>query len=489
MRRQTDRSATSRPQTEELGRSASKALLWSFGNTALSRLGTLAIGVFLARQLGPTEYGTFAVATVALLAVLSFNELGISLAIVRWPGDPRVIAPTVMTISSLSSVALFAATYFCAPHFASAMGDPASTDVVRVMAICIVLNGVVAAPAALMQREFRQRERMAIDQVNIWLGAAISVVLVLAGMGAMSLAIGRLVATVVSGLLFLAYSPHGARFGFERSLIPPLLRFGLPLAAASVLVFAAGYSDQLIVGSTLGATQLGFYVLAFNLSSWPVSLLSQPLRSVAPALFARVRHDSETMTSTVRSTIGLIAAVAAPMCMIIAGAAGPIVEFVYGSAWSPAARVLTFLAVLALLRILFELMYDYLVVVGWSARILGVQFGWLIVLVPAAIAGSTVAGIEGVALAQLVVAAMVPFPLYLFLVHSTGLPVLQVLERLSLPVAGGVATLAASLALSAFVPIEGIACLAAGVVGAGIAAMLLFLDRHQLSELRDLRSA
>ena len=40
---------------------------------------------------------------VALLAVLTFNELGVSLAIVRWPGDPRAIAPTVTTISIASS--------------------------------------------------------------------------------------------------------------------------------------------------------------------------------------------------------------------------------------------------------------------------------------------------------------------------------------------------------------------------------------------------
>ena len=75
------------------GAVASRALSWSFVNTAVSRFGTLAIGIVLARVLGPQDFGTFAVATVALVAVLSFNELGVSLAIVRWPGDPQEIAP------------------------------------------------------------------------------------------------------------------------------------------------------------------------------------------------------------------------------------------------------------------------------------------------------------------------------------------------------------------------------------------------------------
>ena len=37
------------------------------------------------------------------------------------------------------------------------------------------------------------------------------------------------------------------------------------------------------VGNVLGATALGYYVLAYNLSGWPVGMFSQPVRSVAPA--------------------------------------------------------------------------------------------------------------------------------------------------------------------------------------------------------------
>ncbi len=156
-----------------------------------------------------------------------------------------------------------------------------------------MINGAVAAPAAVLQREFRQGRRMAIDQVNTWLGAIVSLGLALFGLGAMSLAIGRIAGSLVSGVMFVAWSPLPYRFGFHRSTARRLLRFGLPLAGASMIVFAVGYADQLVTGAVLGATALGFYVLAFNLSSWPVSIFSQPLRSVAPAAFARLQHEPE----------------------------------------------------------------------------------------------------------------------------------------------------------------------------------------------------
>ena len=56
------------------------------------------------------------------MAVLSFNELGVSLAIVRWPGDPREIAPTVATLAVGSSAVIYAGCWFAAPWFAAAMG-------------------------------------------------------------------------------------------------------------------------------------------------------------------------------------------------------------------------------------------------------------------------------------------------------------------------------------------------------------------------------
>ena len=76
-----------------LGARAGRALGINVANTLVSRLGTLLIGIALARILGPEEFGTFAVGLLALLAILSFNELGVSLAIVRWQGSPKEIAP------------------------------------------------------------------------------------------------------------------------------------------------------------------------------------------------------------------------------------------------------------------------------------------------------------------------------------------------------------------------------------------------------------
>src|SRR5262249_54330804 len=282
-------------------------------NTVLGRVGTLGIGIALARLLGPKEFGTYAVALIALMAVLSFNELGVSLAIVRWPGDPRAIASTVNTIALIASTLLALTIYFIAVPFATAMGEPSAAPVVQLLGLTVIISGGVASPAALMEREFKQKQRMLVDQVSSWVGAIGSIACAIIGMGAMSLAVGRLAGAAVAAVLFIRFSPHPWRLGLDRSQVGPLLRFGLPLSGASIVVFITGFADQIVVGRMLGPVMLGFYVLAFNLSQWPIAVFSQPLRNVAPATFSRLQHEPEAMRSAFRGIVGILAAVVLPV--------------------------------------------------------------------------------------------------------------------------------------------------------------------------------
>lgn len=464
---------------------ASRAFGWSFGNTLVLRFGTLAIGIALARMLGPEEFGIFAIATVTLMAVLSFNELGVSLAVIRWRDDPAAIAPTINTVAVASSAVLTAAVFFGAPWISAALGDVRATPVVQVISVSILLNGLVATPAAVMQREFMQKQRTIADQVNTWLGAGLSVLLVLVGWGAMSLAIGRLIASVVFAILIVRSSPVRYRFGWDAAIAARLLRFGLPLAAASTIVFASGYADQVVVGSLLGAQALGFYVLAFNLATWPVSIFSLPLRAVAPAAFSAMKSEPERMSRSFTRVLALLSCLAIPVCLALSGAADPVVAFVYGSAWLPAAEPLLFLAALGALKIWFELSYDYLVVAGRSSTVLiiqGVSFGAALPLM-LLVAGPY--GLGGVAAVQLAVALVIAAPMYLASLGRIAVRVRGVLAAIALPLAAGVITWVASWALSTAVVMPFAAAAGAGTIALVVAAALALRLRGDLRLLRD----
>jgi PST family polysaccharide transporter len=456
----------------------------SFTNAAIGKLGTVGIGILLARMLGPRAFGIYAVAWVAHRVLVYLNDLGVSLAIVRWAGEPREITPTVTSISLATSTVLFAGCYLGAPWYASAMGAPAATSVVRVIALIVVIDAAAAAPAGLLQRHFRQDLRLIADQVNVWLGTGLTLLLAWLRFGAMSLAIGRVVGCLAALVLLVAFSPEPLRLGFNRAMARPLLRFGLPLAGSGLIGFAVVNVDQLVVGRTLGVIALGFFVLASNLSNWPVSMFSQPVRSVAPAAFARLRGNPDAMRRGFLSAAGLLGAVTLPLCLTISGSAGPVIGFVYGARWLPAARPLVWLAALAALQIFFELSYDYFVVLAMSRVVFTMQLVWLLVLVPALVVGGWWRGDWGLAMAEACVAAFLTLPWYLWELRRVGIGPGALAARMRLPLAGaGLAGLFATVA-ARLAPTELTALLASGTSALVIVGLLAYRARADLMRLR-----
>jgi O-antigen/teichoic acid export membrane protein len=460
-----------------------RALSLSLLNTVVARAGTFLAGIVLARLLAPADFGVYAVALVALTALLSLNELGVSVALVRWRGDPRVIAPTVMTISILSSCLLYVGCWFAAPAFAGVMGAPSATGVVRLLCVAVIVDGITAPPAQLLNREFRQGARLVVDLLNLVLATGVTIALAATGHGAWSLAWGQLAGNAISALLLFRLVGSWPRPGFDRSQVRELLAFGAPLAAASALVFAMLNLGYIVVGSALGVVQLGFYLMAFNLASWPVNVFSQVVRRVSLAAFARVQDDPVRREEALARLALLLAVPTLPVCLLLGLLALPVVATLYGDRWAVSAGPLQFLAVLAFVRVAGELAYDYLVALGRSRTTLWLQALWLASLLAALPVGAALDGIRGVAFAHGVVALGVMLPAYAIAVARTGVALRGVGRSLARPFAGGTLLVGAVLAVRS----AGLGALPAlalgGTLGLAVYVPVVWPVRHRLGKL------
>ncbi len=410
---------TDRPE-DALRRQVGRGLGWSLVNNLVARLTNVLVGVVLARILVPGDYGIFAAALVLVNAALSMNELGVSLAVVRWPGSADRIAPTVMTLSLVWSTALFGAIWVAAPAAAEALGSPGSGALIRVLGLSVLVDAVASVPAALMTRHFMQRERMVIDSICLVVSSTLSIVLALRGFGPWALGWGLLVSSVLSGVMTALKAPHRYWPGLDLTVLRELLGFGMPLAGASALVFLCLNVDYIVVGRELGAEALGFYTLAFNVCSWPVTLMSVAIRRVSFAGFSRVAEgDGDAAPAFVRSA-ALLLGLTLPLCGLLAAYARPVVEVVYGDRWLPAVDALTLLCLLGAVRVFVELGYDFLAATGSSRGNLVLQGVWFVALVPGLVVGARLDGIRGVAAAHAVIAVAVVLPVLLVLLARRG---------------------------------------------------------------------
>lgn len=476
-------------EEENLGTLVKKGVRWSFASTLLSRLANLVSGIILARVLTPNDYGLFAVATVALVFLINFNDLGLEQVLVRWPGDVSRIAPTAVTVIFGSSCALFGVFFAGAGVFSRSLGAPEATSLVQVLSFAILINGALAVPSAMLTRSFRQDLRTYADLTGFVVTTGLTLGLALTGFGVWSLVWGRLAGNLINGLLHLVFTPVRYKPAFDPKVARELLKDGLPLAGATILAVAMVQVDNVVVGRLLGPETLGLYVLAFNLSSWPVTLLSIPVARVSVPAFARLQHDLASLRIAFARSMGLLMAAAVPICGLLALMAGPAIRVLYGDKWSAASTALMFLAVLGLARVALQLCFDLLIAVGNARQTLALQALWVALLVPALAFGAHMSGVMGVGIAHMVVAVGVMLPAFLLALRGLGVSPLSLAQAVTRPALGVFALVLVPLVVTRVLDHD----LAILLIG-GIGGLLLYLPvvapmRRSLEDLKNLEPA
>ncbi|MFD2091859.1 lipopolysaccharide biosynthesis protein [Blastococcus deserti] len=451
-----------------VGSRVGRGAAWSLLNTVVLKLGSFAAGVVLARLLAPEDYGVYAVALVVLTLLHAFNELGVSLALVQWPDDERRIAPTVMTIALTSSTVLYLLAYAGAPALSDVMGAPDATPVLRLLCLAVIVDGVAAVPVGLLTRHFLHVRRLVGDVASFTASTTVTIGLAASGAGPLSFAWGTLAGSVLATVVFTALAPFRVRPGWDRALAPRLLRFGLPLAGASLLVLSVVNADNLVVGALTGPAALGLYLMAFNQSSWPLNVFGEAARRVALAGFSRLTGNPDALSRAFARGLGLLMAVTVPVCALLACYADSLLRFVYGAPWAPAAQALVFLAPLGLVRVGLFVVYDLFVALDRSRVLLKVQGLWLVLMVPALAAGTAIGGIRGAAIAHLLVAVLVIAPVFLRAVATHGIAVGPALRSCLRPALGGLLIVATALLVRAAVDEDLPRLLLGGLLGLAV---------------------
>jgi len=459
---------------DKIGRKAGRGLAWSLlGNVGIKAC-SFALGLVLARLLTPADFGVYAVALAVTGFAMHINDAGIIAACVQWRGKLEEMAPTGAVIALLSSLFVYGVLWLSAPAFATLSGAPEATPVVRLLTLIIVVDGITAVRVAALLRRFEQHRLTKANMVGCLVNAAVALPLAFSGAGAFSFAWGQLSGQAFTGVLLFTMAKVPIKLGFDRPIAKKLFRFGLPLAASLGIEAVLLNADYVIVGNLLGVAAVGYYLLAFNVSSWVPGLIGTAVRYVSVPSFSRLaERDSETLELGVRRSVPLLVSAVLPVAVVMAILAPQLVDFLYGDKWAPAAIALRYLTVLMVVRMLTSLAFDILTGLGSTVYTVWLNAGWAVALVPALWMGAHLDGIRGAAIAHGVVAVFVALPLAVLALHKAGVSLVATLPALVRPtigaaIAAAVIMLVASMVSGAFVQL-----LLAG--GAGIIAYIIIV--------------
>ncbi|MEW1976070.1 oligosaccharide flippase family protein [Microbacterium profundi] len=448
---------------------AARGAAWSAVSSIILRLGSLIVGIVLARLLTPEQFGVYAVALTVQSILMTVADLGLSSDLIR-SDEPEKIAPTIATLGLVSGATMTFITAATSTSLAQLMGSPEAAPAISVLAFTLVLGSISLVPYSMLMRRFQQRAMFLVGAVDFVISTTVTLTLVFLGFGVMGLAIGRVTAQIVSSTLQFFLAGVRPRYGLDRTRLKPILAFGLPIATANLLAWGLLNVDNVILARMVGVTALGYYVLAFNVSSWPMNALSQSVRAISMPYFSRAESPSSGLATVV--AIGWAGAL--PAGGVLAVLSAPLISVLYGDKWLAAAPVLAALGVYGALRVIFDIFTGFLYARGRAQPVLWIQVLWLVALVIGMIIVIGPFGIVGAGWVHVIVAAGVVLPAYLIVLRQSGIQVMPFVRRSIWPTAAAIAAVGVAIPCAAFIDEPLLALLVGGFSAVGVYIALVW---------------
>jgi O-antigen/teichoic acid export membrane protein len=431
--------ALSESELSSLGSKAGKGLRWALVGNLVLKVGSFALSLAMVRLLAPHDFGLYAVALAANAFLIHVNDAGLIAATVQWRGRVEEMLTTARTMAISFSLAWYGLFWVGAPILAGAAGSPDATPLVRLMTLAIVIDGVTAVSVGMIQRRFQQDKLMKAIAAGFVANAIVCLSLAIAGAGAYSFVIGALAQAVVVAVLVLWMAHLPFRLGFDKVVARRLLVFGIPLAIGLGLESIVLFSDSVIVGHVLGTDELGFYLLAYNISSWVPGLVGAAVRYVSIPAFSRLAEgETDVFSVGVQRALPMLVAFVAPVAAVMVTLSPALIGFLYGADWVESAKALEFLAFVTVARMVTALVFDIQTGLGNTKVTIWLNLTWGAALLPALWIGANTGGIRGAAMAHAAVAFLVAIPLAGVLLHRAGVHMGPVLRRIVRPVLAAV---------------------------------------------------
>lgn len=324
---------------------------WVGSMNVIGRVLQLATILVLARIVGPTAFGVFGVAMVAVHGFQRLTQMGIDAALVSNEADDvNPYLDTAWTLRLIRGVALALVAYALAPLIGDVFGMPRVVSAIRVLGLIPLLGGLQNPAVVYFSKEMAFHKQFVVQ-----VGAQLTQSVVSLAVAFYEPTIWALVAGVVAnkaGRTLISYGLHDYRPGlaFDRERAAEVLDYGRWIFVSAALSYLAGEGDDAFVGWFLGSTALGFYTLAYRLSNAPATEVTHTIsRTVFPA-YAKLQNDVSSLRKGYFDTLQVTALISFPMAVGIAAVARPFVQVVLGPDWLPMVVPLQLLAVYGLLR-------------------------------------------------------------------------------------------------------------------------------------------
>ena len=430
---------------------ARQAFKWTLYLRGLSQVSTWLISLIVIRFLTPADYGIVALTEIIFMLVMLFCSAGLGDVIIQRTDADEQFNKKVLSLLLLLTGMMCTLLLVAAPYLADFYNQPDLTLVLHLSALVFMFTPWLVLSSSILAKNMDFKSRGKIDLYAAVSTAFLSLLLAYLGYGFWSL--------IVSSLLNILCRTLGYNLVLKKFYLPAFeltgmwapLKFGLTVAATSLLFGLFMKVDILVIANQIDSQTLGYYALAMHLALLPMVKIMPLVNEVAYPMYANIKHDPAECRRIFSYILRLISFAMFPLFFVFSAVAPQLVELLLGAPWLPAVAALQIILLTVPFRIVSNLFSPLLKALGYpQTGLQHVSFSCVVVALLFYFAAPY--GLQGLALAWLIATPLIlAFALNLS-TRKAGIPFLLLINAVTRPALVAGLTLLTLYYLSFYLP-------------------------------------
>lgn len=317
---------------------------WMFGEQILRMIAGLLVGIWVARYLGPEQFGIFSYATAFVAIFSSFAKLGLDGIVVRdlvnEPDKRDVYLGTAFRlklIGALVSLGVIAiATLFT------------SNDNTTNLYIIIIASGIIFQSFEVIDFYFQSKvlsKFVSLSKITqLLISSLLKIYFVLTGADLFWFVAISVVDQLSLGVtLVYAYSrqKHGTFYSiFNKNIAQEMLLNAKPLIIAGIMVSIYSSIDRVIIKEMLGVREVGLYSVASGLTSVLYFIPTLLASSLFPAILNAKKQSIDIYNKRLSHLYRYTLVIGLLVCLFVSIFASQIIGILYGHQYTSSSGVL-----------------------------------------------------------------------------------------------------------------------------------------------------
>ena len=354
--------------------------------------------VILARLLTPEDFGIVAMAMIVVGLLTELAETNVEIALIRNRNADRADYDSAWTMKILTGALITGGLFAAAPFAAGYFGD----DWVEIVIQIVALRALILGFENIGVVDFRRNLQFGLDfrygvfrRLSLFV-IALGIAFALRDYRALAIA-APLSAVLTVGLSYYM-SSYRPRFCVSR--LRGLWSFSQWLMVDHACRFISERVDQFVIGGLAGASRLGHYYMASEVSAMPTREVIVPAGRALIPTFAKLAHDAAASRRAFVNVVGIQALYAFPAGFGMSVVAADLVPILLGAQWVGAVPFFQWLGIHAAFEAFILGLRPYFMARDGERAFALTSLCHMLLLVPSIALAGHLQGIEAVAITR-----------------------------------------------------------------------------------------